>query len=286
MNTTYKADKQWKTVIRPKESPFSFKWKQLWAYRDLCLMLVRKNYAIKYKQTILSPLYYILGPLMTSGVFSLIFGTVVGVSTDGCPQFLFFMAGNLIWGLFSDCFGRNADIFVSNAYIFGKVYFPRMIIPISIVLSKFIGFAMDMGIFIVVYFIFVFTGSDIRPGWWILYLPVVILQISILGAGCGLIISSLTIKYRDLIFVVNFALKILMYISPVIFPVSSLEGWLRDIALLNPIAPLIEIFRYGFFGLGTVSVPHLLLSTVITVIVFFIGLILFNIVEKDFVDTV
>lgn len=286
MNSTNQTEKQWKSIIRPKESPFSFKWKELWAYRDLCLILVRKNYAIRYKQTMLSPVYFILAPLMTSGIFSLIFGSVVGVSTDGCPQFLFYMAGNLVWTFFADCFAKNADIFTSNAYIFGKVYFPRMIIPISNIVTRFIGLAIDMGIFSIVYAFFIAFGSNIRPSIWLLYFPILILQIAVLGVGCGLIISSLTVKYRDLGVAVNFALKIWMYLSPVIFPISSLDGWLRTLALLNPVAPLIEIFRYSFFGIGTVSVPHLFLSMLITVIVFFTGLILFNIVEKDFVDTV
>lgn len=286
MSFTYDTDKQWKCVIRPKESPLSFRWRELWAYRDLCLILVRKNYAIRYKQTMLSPLYYLLGPLMTSGIFSLIFGTVVGVSTDGCPQFLFYMAGNIVWTFFADCFSKNADVFSSNAYIFGKVYFPRLMIPISNVMTRYIGFAMDMAIFLVVYLGFLVTGSEIRPCIWLLYFPVLVLQISVLGVGCGMIISSLTVKYRDLGVAVNFVLKLWMYLSPVIFPISSLDGWLRNLALINPVAPLIEVFRYGFFGKGVVSIPHLCLSMFLTFIVFFAGIILFNVVEKDFVDTV
>lgn len=278
--------KKWKTVIEPNTSLFDFKLRELWSYRDLCLMFIRKNYITRYKQTIFGPLYMILSPLLTSGLFSVVFGTVVGVSTDGVPDFLFYMLGNLAWTFFSNCVLDNRNTFEGNAYIMGKVYFPRLVIPIANTMTKIINLMVQYVLFIVFLVIYRCRGFVIEPNAWVVITPFLLVMLGVMGLGIGLIASSLTIKYRDLNVVLGFAMNLFMYITPVIYPLSNLTGNWRTLALLNPVAPVIEATRYAFFGTGIFSVPALLWSVAFTLLVAFAGLLLFNKVEKNFIDTI
>ena len=278
--------KKWKTVIEPNTSPFDFKLREVWSYRDLCMMFIRKNYITRYKQTIFGPLYMILSPLLTSGLFSVVFGTVVGVSTDGVPDFLFYMLGNLAWAFFSNCVLDNKNTFEGNAYIMGKVYFPRLVIPIANTMTKFINLAVQYILFIIFLVIYRCRGFVIESNVWVLMTPILLVMLGLMSLGIGLIVSSLTVKYRDLNVLLGFAMNLLMYITPVIYPLSNLTGMWRTLALVNPVAPVIEATRYAFFGTGVFSVPALIWSVAFTVVVDMLGLVLFNKVEKNFIDTI
>lgn len=279
-------EKQWKIVIKPRASIFKFEFREIWKYRDLCLAFVKKNFTTMYKQTVFGPLYMILAPLLTSGIFTLIFGNIAKISTDETPQFLFYMSGNLMWSLCAGCLGDNMNIFGNNAYIFGKVYFPRLVIPISSIITKFIKFSFELFMFVMFYLVFLFNGADISANLTLLFMPLYFIELAALGFGIGMIVSSMTVKYKDIAVIVGFGMKIWMYASPVIYPISSVDGVLRTIAMINPLAPIIELFRYGFFGNGIVSIPFIALSVVETLLIFFVGLILFNKVEKNFIDTI
>lgn len=279
-------EKQWKTVIKSKSSLLSFNLKEIYRYRDLCFTFVKKNYTTMYKQTVLGPLYLILAPLLTSGVFSLIFGKVAGIATDGTPDFLFYMAGNMMWAFFAGCLGDNINILGNNAYIMGKVYFPRLVIPLSSIITKIIKFIFEFIMFIAFCFVFIFRGESIDFNLHMLVLPILVIELACLGLGIGMIVSSLTIKYKDLGVIVGFGMKIWMYVSPVIYPISSIEGPLKTLAMLNPVAPVIEAARFGFFGRGEFSWMFLLISMLVTAIIGFVGLILFNKMEKNFIDTI
>lgn len=278
--------KKWKTIIEPNTSLFDFKLREIWSYRDLCIMFIRKNYITRYKQTIFGPLYMILSPLLTSGLFSVVFGTVVGVSTDGVPDFLFYMLGNLAWAFFSNSVLDNKNTFEGNAYIMGKVYFPRLVIPIANTLTKMINLAIQYILFILFTFIYRLRGFAIESNMWVIITPFLLAMLGFMGLGIGLIASSLTVKYRDLNVLLGFAMNLLMYVTPVIYPLSNLTGVWRTVALANPVAPVIEATRFAFFGAGTFSAPALIWSVAFTLIVDFIGLILFNKVEKNFIDTI
>ena len=278
--------KKWKTVIKSKSGMFDFKLKEIWKYRDLCYTFIRKNYVTRYKQTILGPLYMVLSPLLTSGIFTVVFGTIAGIETDGIPQFLFYMSGNLVWGFFSNCVTENSNIFGTNAYIMGKVYFPRLVIPLANTLTKLIDLTIQFLMFIIFFFIFQFRGYTFEPNLWLLAVPFVLLMISAAGFGIGLICSSLTIKYRDLNVFLGFGMKLLMYVTPVIYPLSKLTYPWDQIMLINPVACAIEVFRYSFFSVGTIPIWSLIWSMVLTLALCMIGLILFNKVEKTFIDTI
>lgn len=278
--------KKWKTIISPNTGLFDFNLKEVWLYRDLCTTFIRKNYITRYKQTVFGPLYMILSPLLTSGIFTVVFGTIAGISTSGIPEFLFYMSGNLVWGYFSTGVWENNSIFSSNAYIMGKVYFPRLVIPLANTLTRMIDLLVQLILFVVFYFIFQARGMEFNPTAWVIAVPFLLILLVVLGAGIGLIFSSLTVKYRDLNVMLGFGMKLLMYASPVIYPLSNLsEGW-QKVALFNPAAAVIEVFRYGFFGIGRISVPALVWALALTVIIYLTGLVLFNRVEKTFIDTI
>ncbi len=278
--------KKWKTEITSKANIFRIDFQELWRYRDLCFMFIRKNYVTRYKQTVLGPVYMLLSPLLTSGLFSIIFGVVAGISTDGIPDFLFFMSGNIVWSLFTGCIFDNSNTFIGNAYIMGKVYFPRLVIPASNTLSKLLSSSVQFILFIILYIVFYLRGFHFYPNWWLLSIPLLLLSLSAMGVGLGLILSALTVKYRDFNIMLSFGLNLFMYLSPVIFPVSSLPGIWKNIAMINPVAAVIETLRYAFFGMGIISIPSMLFCIVTTIIILFIGVVLFNKVEKTFIDTV
>lgn len=278
--------KKWKTVISPGTGLFDFNLKEVWQYRDLCLTFIRKNYITRYKQTVLGPLYMILSPLLTSGIFTVVFGTIAGISTDGIPEFLFYMTGNLIWGFFSGGVYENNGIFTGNAYIMGKVYFPRLVIPLSNTLTKMLNLLTQVIMFILFYFIFQARGYQFQPTPWLWAIPFLLIMVLVLGAAIGLIFSSLTVKYRDLNVMLGVGMNLLMYASPVIYPLSNINGIWQKVALINPVTGVIEVFRHAFFGIGIVSVPSLIWGVILTVVLLIIGLVLFNRVEKTFIDTV
>jgi homopolymeric O-antigen transport system permease protein len=276
----------WTLVIRPKTGWFDLHLADLWRYRDLVMLFVRRDFVSTYKQTILGPLWFIIQPLLTTLTFTLIFGNIAQLSTDGLPKILFYMSGVTAWSYFADCLGKTSETFNSNAGLFGKVYFPRLAVPVSIVISNLIKFGIQLGLFLGFYFYFLAQGTAIRPTKGLLLLPALVLLMAALGLGSGIIVSSLTTRYRDLRFLVQFGTQLLMYGTPVIFPLSKLPEQYRWIMLANPMTPVIETFRYAFLGTGTFSWNLLGFSAAATLLILAVGVLLFNHVEKTFMDTV
>lgn len=280
-------DSYWTMDIEPQRSLFDLRLRELWQYRDLVMLFVRRDFVAVYKQTILGPLWYLIQPLLTALTFTFIFGQVAQLPTDGLPQFLFYMSGTVIWSYFAECLNKTSNTFVQNANLFGKVYFPRMAVPVSILISNLITFAIQFILFLAFVAFFVLRGTEIETNmWWIALSPVLILMMAGLGLGFGIIISSLTTKYRDLRFLVTFGVQLLMYATPVIYPVSSIPERFQWIILANPMTPVVEAFRYAFLGVGTVNSLNLLYSFVFMLVVVFIGSLIFNRVEQTFMDTV
>ena len=280
-------DNYWTMDIEPQRSLFDLRLRELWQYRDLVMLFVRRDFVAVYKQTILGPLWYLIQPLLTALTFTFIFGQVAQLPTDGLPQFLFYMSGTVIWSYFAECLNKTSNTFVQNANLFGKVYFPRMAVPVSILISNLITFAIQFLLFLAFVLFFVLRGTEIQINvWWIALSPVLILMMAGLGLGFGVIISSLTTKYRDLRFLVTFGVQLLMYATPVIYPVSSIPERFQWIILANPMTPVVEAFRFAFLGVGTVNSLNLLYSFVFMLIVVFIGSLIFNRVEQTFMDTV
>lgn len=278
-------EQKWTTVIQPKNNLFDLKLNELWKYRDLIIMFVKRDFKTMYKQTILGPLWILINPILTTFMQVIVFGNIANISTDGMPQFLFYMAGNTVWMYFSGCLTKTSNTFVGNAGVFGKVYFPRLVTPISIVFSGLITFGVQFAIFLVADIYYAVEGI-VHPNLLVLLLPIFILEIAILGMGCGIIISALTTKYRDLTVLVSFGMQLWMYGSAVIYPVSSLPDKWGELLMLNPVVPIVEAFRYAFTGRGTFSITYLTLSMVVSVVILFVGIVIFNKVEKTFMDTV
>jgi lipopolysaccharide transport system permease protein len=276
----------WTLIIRPRSGWFDLHLADLWRYRDLVMLFVRRDFVSTYKQTILGPLWFIIQPLLTTLTFTLLFGNIAKLSTDGLPKILFYMSGITAWNYFADCLTKTSETFNANANIFGKVYFPRLAVPLSIVISNLIKFGIQMGLFLVFYFYFIANGTPIYPTRALLLLPVLILLMAALGLGSGIIVSSLTTRYRDLRFLVQFGTQLLMYSTTVILPLSKLPDQYRWIILANPMTPIIETFRYAFLGTGVFDWAHLGLSATATLFILAIGVLLFNRVEKTFMDTV
>lgn len=283
-NTT---DDSWDMIIQPQRGLFDLRLAELWKYRDLVMLFVRRDFVAVYKQTILGPLWYLIQPLLTTITFTVIFGQIASLPTDGLPQFLFYMSGTVVWAYFADCLNKTSNTFVGNANLFGKVYFPRMAVPVSILISNLITFAIQFGMFLAFAFFFALQGSDLTPNWtWIALSPILLLMMAGLGLGFGIIISSLTTKYRDLRFLVQFGVQLLMYATPVIYPVSAIPAQWQWVIQVNPMTPIVEAFRFAFLGAGTVDLCHLLYSFGFMVVVVFIGAVIFNRVEQTFMDTV
>jgi len=280
-------EKYWSMVIEPKRNLLDLRLGDLWRARDLVMLFVRRDFVSFYKQTILGPLWYLIQPLLTTVVFTFIFGSVAKLPTDGLPQFLFYMSGTVVWAYFSSCITNTSNTFINNSILFGKVYFPRLAVPVSILISSLITFAIQFLFFVGFMGYFTLQGSKLHPNWWILMTPVLILMMAGLGLGFGIIISALTTKYRDLRFLVTFGVQLLMYATPVILPISSFPARFRWIVLANPMTPIVEIFRYAYLGgAGTVNLPDLAYSFGFMLVVVFIGTVLFNRVEATFMDTV
>lgn len=274
-------------IIEAQRSWLDLRLGELWQYKDLVMLFVRRDFVAVYKQTILGPLWYLIQPLLTAITFTFIFGNIASLPTDGLPQFLFYMSGTVVWAYFAACLTKTSETFVQNAGLFGKVYFPRMAVPVSILISNLITFAIQFALFIIFVGYFVLRGTAIQPNWtWIALSPILILMMAGLGLGFGIIISSLTTKYRDLRFLVTFGVQLLMYATPVIYPVSSIPERFQWIIQANPMTPILEAFRYAFLGAGTVDLAHLLYSFGFMLGVVIVGSVIFNRVEQTFMDTV
>jgi lipopolysaccharide transport system permease protein len=276
----------WSKVIRPKRGLLDLRLDALWRARDLVMLFVWRDFVSVYKQTILGPLWYLIQPLLTTIVFTVIFGNIAKLPTDGLPPFLFYMSGTVIWSYFASCLTKTSDTFISNAGLFGKVYFPRLAVPLSILISNLIAFAIQFAFFLTFLGYFALNGTVIHLSGWLLLTPVLVLMMAGLGLGLGIVISSLTTKYRDLRFLVQFGVQLLMYATPVILPISSIPQRFQWIILANPMTPVVEIFRYAFLGAGTVNLPSLGYSFGFMLVVIFIGMVIFNRVEATFMDTV
>jgi lipopolysaccharide transport system permease protein len=280
-------EENWSMVIQPQRSLLDLRLGELWRYKDLVLLFVRRDFVAVYKQTILGPLWYLIQPLLTTITFTFIFGNIAKLPTDGLPQFLFYMSGTVVWSYFADCLNKTSNTFVENANLFGKVYFPRLAVPVSILISNLVTFLIQFSMFLVFVAFFALRGTSIHFNpLWVALSPLLMLMMAGLGLGFGIIISSLTTKYRDLRFLVQFGVQLLMYATPVIYPVSSIPERFQWIIQANPMAPIVEAFRYAFLGAGTVDVGHLLYSFGFMVVVVIIGSIIFNRVEQTFMDTV
>ncbi len=279
-------DQTWDLEIKPRSSAFDLHLNDVWKYRDLLGLLVRRDFVSFYKQTILGPLWFFVQPLLTTIMFTFVFGRLAGISTDGLPQPLFYMAGITAWNYFADCLTKTSTVFKDNADIFGKVYFPRLIMPLSIVLSNLVRFGVQFLLFLCVVAYYAFHGAAFHPTWAIVLFPVVVILMAAMGLGAGMIISALTTKYRDLAFLITFGIQLLMYATTVIYPLSAASTKYRWLIAANPMTELIETFRYGFLGRGSFNWPALGYSTIVTVIFLMLGTIIFNKVEKSFVDTV
>jgi lipopolysaccharide transport system permease protein len=276
----------WSMVIRPQRGWLDLRLGELWRYRDLIGLFVRRDFVAIYKQTILGPLWYLIQPLLTTITFTLIFGRFAGLPTDGLPQFIFYMSGTVIWNYFADSLNKTSNTFIANTQLFGKVYFPRLIVPISILISNLIAFAIQFLLFLGFLVYFWLSGSSVQPNIWVLITPILLLMMAGLGLGFGIIVSSLTTRYRDLRFLVTFGVGLWMYATPVIYPVSSIPERFQPLIQANPVTPIVEAFRYAYLGAGTVDLINLLYSFIFMLAVLLIGVMLFNPIEQTFMDTV
>ncbi|MCD6577498.1 MAG: ABC transporter permease [Anaerolineaceae bacterium] len=279
-------DQDWDLVIKPHRAWWDLRLGQLWRYRDLIKLFVWRDFVSTYKQTILGPLWYLIQPLMTTLVFTVIFGNIANLPTDGLPHFLFYMSGTVMWTYFANCLKKTSNTFAGNAGLFGKVYFPRLAIPVADLISNLITFAIQFALFLAFLTYFMLSGSDVHITTWVLLLPVLIFLMAGLGLGFGIIISSLTTKYRDLRYLVSFGMQLWMYATPVIYPASTIPGKWQWVLTINPITPIIEAFRYAFLGAGSASWGGLGYSFAFMLVVFTIGVLIFNRVEATFMDTV
>lgn len=280
-------DEQWDIIIQPKKKLFDLNLSEVWKYRDLMWLFVRRDFVATYKQTILGPLWHFISPIFSTIIFVFVFGKVAKISTDGIPLPLFYLSGITIWNYFSSCLNNTSNTFVANATIFGKVYFPRLIIPMSNVISVLIKFTIQFAMLITLMVYYYFTGKyPIQIGWSVFIIPVLLLLMAGIGLGTGIIISSLTTKYRDMTVLIGFGVQLLMYASPVIYPLSAIENEYRFILMANPLTGIIECFRYSLFGVGDFSMNALAYSASFMVVVIVIGVLIFSRVEKTFMDTV
>lgn len=278
---------QYHTHLEPKNGWFDIDLKEVWRYRDLIWLFTKRSFVVRYKQTVLGPLWAIIQPILTTLIHTIVFGGIAGISTDGVPQILFYMGGNVIWSFFAACLNGTATTFTGNAGVFGKVYFPRLVSPISTVLFSIINFFIQLAMFLVFWVYFVAT-NQVAPNYvGIAALPVIIVYLGLLGLGFGIIISSLTTKYRDLTMLVGFGVQLWMYITPVVYPASLLgNGGLYKAVMLNPVTCAVETFRWAFLGQGDLNLMFWGIGAAITAVVVFCGVIIFSRVEKTFMDTV
>jgi lipopolysaccharide transport system permease protein len=279
-------DADWDLVIKSKSSLFDLRLNDVWRYRDLLLLFVKRDFISGYKQTILGPLWFFIQPLFTTITFTFVFGNLAGLSSDGVPKPLFYMAGITAWGYFADCLTKTSTVFTANAGIFGKVYFPRLIMPLTIVVSNLMRFGVQLIMFVILLIYFAFVNPSFQLTSALFLFPFLLLLMALLGLGLGMIISALTTKYRDLQFLIQFGVTLLMYATPVIYPLSSIPAEYKKWIILNPMTAVIEAFRYGFLGKGDFSIWSLGYTSLVTVIILLVGIVYFNKTERTFIDTV
>lgn len=283
-----KQDQQWTTVIRPKEKLLSVDFKEIWQYRDLLTLFVKRNIITQYKQTVLGPLWYVIQPLMTTVMYMVVFGGIAKISTDGLPQPLFYLAGICFWQYFADCLNKTSNTFVANAGIFGKVYFPRLITPLSDAVSNLVRFSIQFTLFLAVYLYYqLFTDVQIHTNWYALLIPMLVVMLAGLALGFGILFSSMTTKYRDLQLLLSFFVSLWMYATPVIYPLSTITNpKLMLVMQLNPLTGIIEFFKYGMLGVGCHDWWMLGYSFAFMVVLLGFGIVVFNKVQRSFMDTV
>lgn len=283
------AEEQWDIELTPHSSLFDLKLNDIWHYRDLLILLVRRDFVSFYKQTILGPLWFFIQPLFTTIIYTFIFGNLANISADSLDKPLFYMAGITAWNYFADCLTKTSTVFTANASLFGKVYFPRLIVPLSIVASNLIRFGVQMALFFITMAFYAIKGSNVHPNIYVLLFPFLLLLMAMLGLGLGMIVSAMTTKYRDLSFLITFGIQLMMYLTTVIYPLSAVKQkypkyeWLVE---YNPMTSIIEAFRYGFLGKGTFTMLSLGITAIITTVILLLGIIVFNRVERTFIDTV
>ena len=279
------------TVIKPKTGWFDLRLVEVFAYRDLIFLFVKRNFVSRYNQTILGPAWAIIQPLLTTVVFTLVFGNIAGLSPDGVPPFIFYLSGTVLWTYFSNCLTQTANTFVANSATMGKVYFPRHVMPVSAVFSELISFAIQYGFLLLFLVYYTVTKQDVHPNLWMFMTPLIILQLAMLSLGCGIIISALTTKYRDLAMLVGFGVQLWMYGSPIAYDMFRFGafapgGKWHALYMCNPISPIVNLFRYAYLGTGTMEWSYYLISWGTTLVFLFLGVVLFSRVEKTFMDTV
>ena len=279
------------TVIKPKTGWFDLPIRELLRYKDLIFLFVKRNFISLYKQTVLGPAWAVIQPFLTTVVFSLVFGSIAGLAPGGVPSFIFYLSGNVIWGYFSACLTQTSDTFIANSGILGKVYFPRLVMPVSTVLSKLIDFAIQFAFMLIFVVIYTLTNAGVHPNWYMLMTPLLILQLAMLSLGCGVIISAATTKYRDLRMLVSFGVQLWMYASPIAYDMFSMGAFAPGskyygLYMLNPVTPVVNVFRYGFLGIGQIDWLYYGIGWITTVVLLFLGVLLFSRVEKTFMDTV
>ena len=287
-NIMAETQEKWTTEIRPKDKLLSVDFKEIWQYRDLMMLFVKRNIITQYKQTILGPLWYVIQPMMTTVMYMVVFGGIAKISTDGLPQPLFYLAGISFWQYFADCLTKTSNTFVNNAGIFGKVYFPRLVTPLSDVISNLVRFGIQFALFLIVYlYYFIFTDANIQPNLYALLFPILVVMLAGLALGFGILFSSMTTKYRDLQLLLSFFVSLWMYATPVIYPLSTITNdTLRMVMQLNPLTGIVEFFKYGMLGVGNHEWWMLGYSFGFMVVLLAIGIIVFNKVQKSFMDTV
>lgn len=276
----------WDFVIKPKSKWFDINLGELYRYRDLIYLFVKRDFVTYYKQTILGPLWYIIQPLVNTIVFTIIFGNIAKISTDGLPPFLFYMAGTVAWSYFATCLNATSNTFVTNVEIFEKVYFPRLVMPIAAVIISLLQFFIQFIFFLLFLFYFIINGVHIEFNLLFLLTPFLLIQMAVLSLGVGILISSLTAKYRDLTFAMTFGVQLWMYATPIVYPLSIVPEKYRILCVLNPMTSIVESFRAMYLGVSSIQLIHIVISIIITILFFLIGIILFNRIEKNFVDTV
>lgn len=289
MNDLSAQKENWDQTIRPQTGIFDINAGELWHYRDLLVLMVRRDFVATYKQTILGPIWFFLQPILTTLTFMLIFGRIAGISTDGLPMILFYMSGVTLWNYFSECLSRTSTVFKDNANIFGKVYFPRLIMPLSIVVSNLVKLGIQLSLFLLFWLYYYFFKHQVQPNAYVLLTPVLVLIMGAQGLGFGLIITAMTNKYRDLVFLLTFGIQLAMYATPIIYPLSKIDKSAPQFSLLiraNPMSSIVETFRFGFLGQGTFTWGMLGYSAGVTFFILLFGILIFNRVEKTFMDTV
>lgn len=278
--------KPWTTIIKSNTRWFDLNLKELFQYRDLIVLFVKRNYATRYKQTILGPLWLILNPLITVFLYSFVFGSIAGLSTDGVPQMAFYMASNAIWTYFAGCLTQTSDTFIANVGIYGKVYFPRLTTPISTVITGVFDLVIQIIMLLITMGVYAAQGIYFELDYSVFFIPILIIQVAILGLGCGIIISALTTKYRDLSVLAKFGVQLWMYASPVVYSIAQIPEEYQTLYLLNPMAPILTVFRHSFFGIGEIPWAAWGISWGVTMAVLMLGIIFFSKIEKTFMDTV